>query len=282
MRRGLRVGLLTALLPIAIGPVPAVGATVSSDVGTTVVTALSGATSTARATLTSSAIRTTDAAPAAAPSTGTDAITITADELIVEPAGVIVATGRVQISDGTTAAEGARAEVDLHRRTILLTPGTVRTSQGVLRGRRISARYAAARLTEIWAEGDVRLWAGTDLQAQGARLLYRLEGDLLTMAGAVRVEARRGVAEGDRLEARLLRREVTVWGSVRLRVDDMDATADRVSLLLPAQQAVLTGQVRLTQQGRTLWAQRVTVDYGTGRVVAEGPLRLTIPQEQQP
>jgi len=245
------------------------------------------------------------------PVPGASAITITADELTMDAAGVIVAAGSVRISDGTTAAEGARVEVDLRRRTILLTPGMVRGSQGVLRGRRISARYASARLTQVRAEGEatlaaravrvaaaaidlhlleetvaasggVRVWAGADLQVRGARLLYRLKDDLLTMAGPVHVEATRGVAEGDRLEARLGRREVTVWGTAALRVDDISATADRVLLLVPEQRAVLTGQVQVTQRGRTLWAQRVTVDYGKGRVVAEGPLRLTIPQEQAP
>ncbi|MDR7465039.1 MAG: LptA/OstA family protein [Armatimonadota bacterium] len=167
--------------------------------------------------------------------------------------------------------------IDAHKRTHTMVAVDAQ-------GRQLGERTVAATI-----DGHMRAleWAGQWPSRRFAvedcrHVTRRLEGDLLTMAGAVRVEARRGVAEGDRLEARLLRREVTVWGSVRLRVDDMDATADRVSLLLPAQQAVLTGQVRLTQQGRTLWAQRVTVDYGTGRVVAEGPLRLTIPQEQQP
>lgn len=255
----------------------------------------------------------TSPAPEAAPVPGTTAITITADELTVDADGVIVAAGRVRIFDGTTAAEGAIARVDPGRRTVLLLAGTVRGPQGVLRGRRVSARYAAARLIEVRAEGeaalelsrhavrveaaatglhladqvasasgDVRVRAGADLQARGQRLHYRLNADILSMAGPVRVEAGRGVAEGDRLEARVRRREVTLWGSVRLRVEEVAATAEQVVLLLPAQRAVLTGGVQVTQRGRTLWARRVTVDYGRGRVVAEGPLRLTIPQEEAP
>ncbi len=296
MRRGLRVALPPALLPVLL----ALCGTVQSGF---MPAAASGS---AQAAATSPAPE-----PTAAP--GATAITITADELTADADGVIVAAGRVRIFDGTTAAEGALARVDLSRRTVLLLAGTVRGPQGVLRGRRVSARYAAARITEVRAEGeavlelsrqavrvdaasaglrladhvasasgDVRVWAGADLQARGQRLHYRMNADILTMAGPVRVEATRGVAEGDRLEARVGRREVTLWGTVRLRVDEVAATADQVLLLLPAQRAVLTGGVQVTQRGRTLWARRVTVDYGRGRVVAEGPLRLTIPQEEAP
>jgi lipopolysaccharide export system protein LptA len=238
-------------------------------------------------------------------------LTITADEMATDAAGTVVATGRVRVTDGRTVAEGARLVLDPRRRTAVFTPGTVRGPQGALRGRRVIVSFTTTRVTEVRAEGDaaaeqrttriaadvvalrlrdgsvaadgrVRVLAAPDIQAAGTRLLFKERTDLLTMAGPVRVQTARGVAEGARLEARVGRREVMIWGRVRLRVNDIDAQAQRVTLFADAKRAVLVGGVRVAQQGRLLWAERVTVDYGTGRVVAAGPLRMHIPQVPTP
>jgi len=238
-------------------------------------------------------------------------ITITAAEMTTDAAGMVVATGRVRISDGTNVAEGARVVLDTRRRVAVFTPGVVRGPQGVLQGRRLTVRYVTTRLTEVKAEGDatielqttriaageitlglvdqrvtaagrVRVQAPPDVQAEGARLQFQRRTGLLTLAGQVRVQTAQGVAEGTRLEARIGLQEIRMWGDVRVRFGDIAARADAATLLLPAKRAILTGAVRVEQRGRVLWAERVTVDYGAGRVVAEGPLRMRIPDPAGP
>src|SRR3970282_2971354 len=82
------------------------------------------------------------------------AITITAAEMTTDAAGMVVATGRVRISDGTNVAEGARGVRDTRRRVAVFTPGVVRGPQGVLQGRRLTMRYVPTRMPEVKAEGD--------------------------------------------------------------------------------------------------------------------------------
>ncbi len=248
--------------------------------------------------------------PAGAAAAGAS-ITITAAEMTTDAAGMVVATGRVRISDGTNVAEGARVVLDTRRRVAVFTPGVVRGPQGVLRGRRLTVRYVTTRLTEVKAEGDafielqstriaagaitlglvdqrvtaagrVRVQAPPDVRAEGARLQFQRRTGLLTLAGQVRVQTAQGVAAGTRLEARIGLQEVRMWGDVRARFGDIAARADAATLLLPAKRAILTGAVRVEQRGRVLWAERVTVDYGAGRVVAEGPLRMRIPDATAP
>ncbi len=238
-------------------------------------------------------------------------LTITAAEMTTDAAGMVVATGRVRISDGTNVAEGARVVLDTRRRVAVFTPGIVRGPQGVLRGRRVVVHYLTTRLTEVKAEGDgfmelqsTRIAAGEitvglvdeqviaagrvlvqappDLRAEGARLQFQRRTGALALSGQVRVQTAQGVAEGARLETQIGLQEVRMWGNVRVRFGDIAARADALTLLVPAKRAILVGGVRVEQRGRVLWAERVTVDYGTGRVVAEGPLRLRIPDTAAP
>ena len=238
-------------------------------------------------------------------------VTITARQMTTDAGGRVVATGGVRISDGTTVAVGERVVLDPRRRTAVFTPGVVRGPQGLLRGRRLTVRYRATRLTEVSAAGDagldvqqaritadeitlrladesvlaagrVRVRARPDLQAEGTRLLFRRRTDVLAMAGPVRMQTAQGRGTAGRLEARHGGDDVRLWRDVRLHFGDIAARADAATLLVPAKRAMLAGAVRVEQRGRVLWAERVTVDYGTGRVVAAGPLRIRIPDTGAP
>jgi len=241
---------------------------------------------------------------AAAVSAGA-AVTITAARLETNAAGLVTASGRVRISDGTTTAEAERAVLDPRRRVAVLTSGTVRGPQGTLRAAQITVHYTRTRLTDLVARGAAALAFGTT-RIRADEVVARSATDQVTAAGRVRVALAHGVtAEGTSLtytrgsrrvilrgpvlvrhpegtatarqaEAEVEGDEVRLAGDVQMRVRDIRARADRATLIIPARRAVLAGGVRVERAGQVLWGDRVTVDYASGRVVAEGTLRLVI------
>lgn len=231
-------------------------------------------------------------------------LTITAREIRADDAtGVAVAEGEVRISDGTTTALGQRLVLDTREGTAVLTPGTVRGAQGVLRAREITLRLTSTRLTEAAARGEarietrrgelsadeitltlphdrmtasghVRLRAPPDVLATGSRLTYDGRSKVVTLIGPARIETRQGTVTARRLEGVEGLQQVRLLGDVRARFRDIAAQAEAATLLVPAQKVILTGAVRITQRGHTLEGSRVTIFYATRRVIAEGPTRL--------
>jgi len=248
---------------------------------------------------------------AAAVSAGAAAVTITAVQVTTEASGVVIATGRVRITDGTTVAEAQRAVLDPRRRVAVLTPGTVRGPQGTLTAQRITVHYTATRLTEMVARGAAALTSGetriradeivaraaTDqvtatgrvratlphaVTAEGTALTYSRGSGRVVLRGPVLVRHPEGTATARQAETEVKGDQVRLAGDVQMRVRDIRARADAATLIVPARRAVLTGHVRVEQAGRVLWGDRVTVDYVSGRVVAEGTLRLVIPDLPTP
>ncbi len=233
------------------------------------------------------------------------ALTIVAAELTTDATGRVVAAGGVRISDGATTALGERAVLDPRRRLAVLTPGTVRSAQGMLRARRLTVRYTPARVTDVTAVGDasaefegtriladeiilrpateeavatghVLLMMPPDLRAQGSQLTYQRRTGRVTLSGPVSLRNADGTATARRLEARVGVREVRLRDNVEVRFGRITARADTATVIAPAKRVVLAGGVRVAQDGRVLWAPRVTVDYGTGRVTAQGPVKIQI------
>lgn len=231
-------------------------------------------------------------------------LTITAREIRADDAtGLAVAEGEVRISDGTTTALGQRLVLDTRKGTAVLTSGTVRGTQGVLRAREITLRLTSTRLTEAVARGEarietrrgelsadeitlalpqdrmtasghVRLRAPPDVLATGSRLTYDGRSKVVTLIGPARIETRQGTVTARRLEGVEGLQQIRLLGDVQARFRDIAAQAEEATLLVPAQKVILTGAVRVTQRGQTLEGTVVTIFYGARRVIAEGPTRL--------
>lgn len=188
--------------------------------------------------------------------------------------GVAVAEGEVRISDGTTTALGQRLVLDTRKGTAVLTPGTVRSAQGVLRAREITLRLTSTRLTEAAARGEARIETRRG-ELSADEITLAPPHDRMTASGHVRLRAPPDVlATGSRLTYDGRSKVVTLIGPARIETRDIAARADQATLLVPAQKVILTGAVRVTQRGQTLEGTVVTIFYGARRIIAEGPTRL--------
>lgn len=188
--------------------------------------------------------------------------------------GVAVAEGEVRISDGTTTALGQRLVLDTRKGTAVLTPGTVRGAQGVLRAREIRLRLTSTRLTEAAARGEARIETRRG-ELSADEITLTLPHDRMTASGHVRLRAPPDVlATGSRLTYDGRSKVVTLIGPARIETRDITAQAEAATLLVPAQKVILTGGVRVTQRGQTLEGTVVTIFYSARRIIAEGPTRL--------
>ncbi|MDQ7857849.1 MAG: LptA/OstA family protein [Armatimonadota bacterium] len=245
----------------------------------------------------------------AAPAPGV--LSVAADELQIDAArGVVVAEGRVRVSDGRVSATAPRATVYRREGRAVLAGGARASGpDGVLEGREITVLFTERAITRIVArdeasleivaglvtaatvtlvpsgdavvaEGGVRLFTDPDVISTGARLVFRRAAGTVALTGGARVQNADGVIDADRIDGARRLDRVTATGNVHAVYRDLTVRSRTADVLLGEKRAVFTGEVRLRGPDRTMTSERVTVWYGEGRALAEGPTWIRL--EPQP
>lgn len=237
-------------------------------------------------------------------------LSVAADELQIDAARqVVVAEGRVRVSDGAVTATAARATVYRREGRAVLAGGARASGpDGVLEGREITVLFTDRAITRIVArgeasleiaaglvsaatvtlvpagetvvaEGGVRLFTDPDVISTAARLVYGRAAGTVTLTGAARVQNADGVVEADRIDGARRLDRVIATGNVRAVYRDLTVRSRTAEVVLGEKRAVFTGDVRLRGTDRAMTSERVTVWYGEGRALAEGPtwIRLEPP-----
>jgi lipopolysaccharide export system protein LptA len=234
-------------------------------------------------------------------------ITVSADVMSIDAVTrVVMATGRVRITDGVTTATAGRAMLyHSEGRGVLTGHSRVGGPQGVLEATEITIAYTAKAITRIVARGQasldgatgllsastlvispatdtvtaeegVRFFTPPDVVATGSRLTYQRSRGLVVLEGAARVQNADGFIEGERIDAHERGQRATVTGDVVGRFRDIEIKSRTADLFGLEKKAIFLGDVQVTQPGRSLFTEKVTVWYAAGRIVAEGQTRVRL------
>ncbi len=243
----------------------------------------------------------------AGPPAARSPIIITADALDIDAqSSIVIATGRVRISDGKTTATGGLATLhQSERRAVLADGARVTGPQGTLQATEIAMTYTTQTITRIAAHGEAQLQtrAGRllapsititltdqtlladggvtvlvppDAKATGRRLTYGWTRGVAILEGDARAQNREGFVSGDRIQAEDRSRRATVTGSVLARFRDIEVRSLTAEVFGAERKAIFAGDVSVRQPGRELMTERATVWYETRRVVAEGQTRVRL------